>query len=82
MTRIDTQSDDPTVDLESVPDSEVGATRDRLRQRAAIAHPYERQALVLLDRAGWDVGELAMTFQVSEATVRRVLDAEGERADE
>lgn len=42
----------------------------------AIPHPYEREALVLLHRAGWTTGELSMTFQADERSIRRTIAAE------
>ena len=47
------------------------------RSKCAISHPYEREAVALLYQSGWTLGELAMTFQLSESGVRRVLTAEG-----
>jgi hypothetical protein len=47
------------------------------RSECAISHPYEREAMALLYQAGWSRGELAMTFQVGEGAVARLLVAEG-----
>ena len=47
------------------------------RSKCAISHPYEREAVALLFQAGWSRGELAMTFQTSDETIRRLLAAEG-----
>ena len=47
------------------------------RSKCGITHPYEREAIVLLSRAGWTHSELAMTFLISEAAVVRLLEAEG-----
>jgi DNA-directed RNA polymerase specialized sigma24 family protein len=47
------------------------------KRRRAIQDPREREALALLAQAGWTHGELAMTFQLSESSVRRLLEAEG-----
>lgn len=44
------------------------------RAKKAIPHPWEREALWLLWRAGWDVSELSMVFEVSASTVRRILE--------
>jgi len=52
------------------------------RAECAIAHPYEREAVALLYQAGWSLGELSMTFQVSEASIRRLLVAEGVADDD
>lgn len=43
---------------------------------AAISHPYERKAIVLLYQAGWTSGELAMCFQISESSVARLIETE------
>jgi len=47
------------------------------RSKCAISHPYEREAMALLFAAGWSRAELAMTFQVGESAVERLLVAEG-----
>lgn len=47
------------------------------RAQCAISHPYEREAIALLSRAGWTHSELAMTFLISEPAVVRLLEAEG-----
>lgn len=44
-----------------------------IRSEAAVSHPREREALVLLATAGWSTAELAMTFQCDEKAVRRVV---------
>lgn len=41
--------------------------------RTAIANPYERRAAVLLFLSGWTIGELAMTLQVGEDSIRNLL---------
>jgi len=46
-------------------------------RRRAIQDPREREAIALLSAAGWSHGELAMTFQLSESALRRLLEAEG-----
>ena len=47
------------------------------RSKCAISHPYEREAIVLLSQAGWTHSEIAMTFQIGEGAVVRLLEAEG-----
>ena len=47
------------------------------RMRAAVSHPYEREAVALLYRAGWSVRELQMCFECSDSTIYRVLKSEG-----
>lgn len=51
------------------------------RSQCAIDHPDERQALVLLHRAGWTTAELSMTFQASENAIRRTIAAETVEVD-
>jgi DNA-directed RNA polymerase specialized sigma24 family protein len=46
-------------------------------RRRAIQDPREREAIALLAQAGWTHSELAMTFMISESSVRRLLEAEG-----
>lgn len=53
------------------------STIDDLTNRAAVSHPYEREAVALLYQAGWSVGELKMTFQCSAGAIRRLLADEG-----
>ena len=45
------------------------------RSRCAIRDPREREAVCLLAAAGWTRSELAMTFQCSETTICRVIEA-------
>lgn len=52
------------------------------QRRQAITDPREREAVALLSQAGWTHSELAMTFQLSESAVVRLLEAEGVRDDE
>jgi len=47
------------------------------RSRCAISDPREREAIALLSAAGWTHGELAMTFQIGEDGITRLLEAEG-----
>lgn len=60
----------------------MSADADHVKGAAAgwaIAHPFEREAVVLLSAAGWSVAELAMCFETSESTIRRLLKTEGPR---
>lgn len=43
---------------------------------AAVSHPYERRAIVLLHQAGWSSGELSMCFEISESSVARLIETE------
>ena len=52
------------------------------QQHAAISHPYEREAVALLYRAGWSISELSMVFETGDGAVRRLLAAEGVQTDE
>ena len=47
------------------------------RSRCAISDPREREAIALLAQAGWTHAELAMTFQVGEDALVRLLEQEG-----
>ena len=49
------------------------------QSNCAIADPREREAIALLSQAGWTHSEIAMTFQLSERSVMRLLEAEGVR---
>lgn len=55
-----------------------GSIAESLQQQTtrAIAHPNEREAVVLLANAGWTQRELAMTFQCSQGAIRRVIASE------
>jgi DNA-directed RNA polymerase specialized sigma24 family protein len=43
------------------------------RDRCAVAHPNEREAVRLLADAGWTHRELAMVFDCSDSTIARIL---------
>lgn len=48
------------------------------RSECAVAHPYERRAVVLLAQAGWSQSELAMVFETSKSSIQRLLVSETE----
>lgn len=52
--------------------------------KRAIQDPLERQAIELLDRAGWTHGELAMCFEIGQQALTDLLDEErsGDRLDD